>query len=81
MAADLLCTACRIKLERLPPFGFVAMREHMNFFTAASLRAMLAGNGFAVDFCGINRAGQLFAVARKFATFDAGSDRTVTTIT
>ena len=81
MAADVLCTACRIKLGCLPPFGFVAMREHMNFFTPASLRAILAGNGFAVDSCGINRAGQLFAVARKFATFDAGSDRTVTTIT
>ncbi len=78
--ADLLCTACRIKLGRLPPLGFVAMREHLNFVNAESLRAILASNGFAVDSCGINRAGQLFAVARKFATVDAGSDKTVRTI-
>lgn len=80
MATDLLCTACRIKLGRLPPLGFVAMREHLNFVNAESLRAILASNGFAVDSCGINRAGQLFAVARKFATVDAGSDKTVRTI-
>ncbi len=71
MVADLL--ASRIKLGRLPQFGFVAMREHL-VFTSESLRAIL-------DSCDINRAGQLFAVARKFATVGAGSDKTVLTAT
>ena len=81
MVADLLCTASRIKLGRLPPLGFVAMREHLNYFTAAALRAILTNGGFTVHTCGINRAGQLFAVARKFATVNAGSDKTLSTIT
>ncbi len=73
IAADVICTACRIKLGRLPPLGFVAMREHLNYFTKESLSALLAQNGFQVEACGIDNGGQLFAVARKFAT---GATRT-----
>jgi len=81
MAADLLCTASRIKFGRLPPLGFVAMREHLNYFTADALSAILAGNGFTIDACGINRCGQLFAVARKFATVQRRTDETTAPIT
>ncbi|MCM2305851.1 MAG: class I SAM-dependent methyltransferase [Sulfuritalea sp.] len=81
MAADLLCTASRIKLGRLPPLGFVAMREHLNYFTADALNAILTNNGFTIDACGINRAGQLFAVARKFATSQDRIGNTAAVIT
>lgn len=76
IAADGVCTACRIKFGRLPPLGFIAMREHLNYFTTESLAAVLAGNGFQVETCGIDNGGQLFAVARKFATTEAGSRNT-----
>jgi SAM-dependent methyltransferase len=76
IAADMLCTASRIKLGRLPPLGFVAMREHINYFTQESLSAVLAGNGFQVESCGIDNGGQLFAVARKFGTNGAGCGNT-----
>ena len=68
IAADVMCTVCRIKLGRLPPLGFIAMREHLNYFTTKSLTAVLARNGFHVAACDIDKGGQLFAVARKSAT-------------
>lgn len=68
IAWDSLCTASRIKLRRLPPLGFVAMREHLNYFTGDAMAALLAATGFKVEACGIDNGGQLFAVARKFAT-------------
>ena len=40
LAADIYSTAFRVKLGFLPPFGFVPMREHINFFSAAALRAI-----------------------------------------
>lgn len=73
IAADMFCTVCRIKLGRLPPLGFVAMREHLNYFTARALSALLATTDFHVEACGIDDGGQLFAVARKYAT---GATRT-----
>jgi hypothetical protein len=68
VAADVLCTVCRIKLGRLPPLGFVAMREHLNYFSAGSLAAVLGRTGFTVVAGGTNGAGQLYAIARKFVT-------------
>ena len=68
IAADVLCTASRIKLGRLPPLGFVAMREHLNYFTADAVVALLQRSGFTVDLSGINAAGQIFAVATKSPT-------------
>ncbi len=68
IAADVLCTVLRVRYRRLPPLGFIAMREHLNYFTARSLSAVLARNGFQVEACGIDNGGQLFAVARKSAT-------------
>jgi hypothetical protein len=71
IAADMVCTACRIKFGRLPPLGFIAMREHLNYFTAEALTAVLARSGFRVEACGIEDGGQLFAIARTFATAKA----------
>jgi len=68
IATDVLCTVSRIKLGRLPPFGFVAMREHLNYFTTPALEALLHNSGFAIDLSGVNGAGQLFAIAHKRAT-------------
>ncbi len=76
IAADVLCTVSRIKLGRLPPLGFVAMREHLNYFSADALAAALRGSGFIIDACGINGAGQLYAIARKFVTVD-GEDHVI----
>lgn len=68
IAADVLCTVLRVKYRRLPPLGFIAMREHLNYFTAESLTALLERSGFRVEACGLDNGGQLFAVVRKFAT-------------
>ena len=76
IVTDAISTACRIKFGRLPPLGFIAMREHINFFTAESLGALLSRCGFQVEACDIDNGGQLFAVARKFATTEAGSRNT-----
>ncbi|RDE51424.1 MAG: class I SAM-dependent methyltransferase [Candidatus Accumulibacter meliphilus] len=70
IAADVLCTASRIKLGRLPPLGFVAMREHLNYFTTESVQALLCNSGFVIDASGINSTGQIFALARKTTTND-----------
>ncbi|MCB4860802.1 class I SAM-dependent methyltransferase [Sphingobium sp. PNB] len=48
LLADIYSTAFRVKLGMLPPFGFVPMREHINFFSAASLRAIVDGMGLLV---------------------------------
>lgn len=76
IAADAVCTASRIKFGRLPPLGFIAMREHLNYFTRESLAALLSANGFRVEICGIEDGGQLFAVARKFGTLESKSAKT-----
>jgi hypothetical protein len=65
IVADVLCTVSRIKLGRLPPFGFIAMREHLNYFSVTALTALLGRGNFHVVVSGINSAGQIFAVARK----------------
>lgn len=41
LAADIFGTAFRVKFGVLPPFAFVPMREHINFFSADSLRALV----------------------------------------
>lgn len=65
IAADAVCTISRIKFERLPPLGFVAMREHLNYLNHASLVLILERNGFTMESSGFIHAGQLFAIARK----------------
>lgn len=56
LAADIYSTAFRVKMGFLPPFGFVPMREHINFFSATALRSIasrvslrLKGEGRTID--------------------------------
>ena len=48
LALDVYSTAFRVKLGVLPPFGFVPMREHVSFFTEASLGALARRVGLTV---------------------------------
>lgn len=64
LIADTISTACRVKLRCLPPYGFIPMREHINFFTLAALKELLASNGFAVLSLEKNSLGCLAAVGR-----------------
>lgn len=56
---DFYSTGFRVKVEVLPPFGFVPMREHVNFFTLESVEHLGRKLGLAVEhgqinpFCGI----------------------------
>lgn len=48
LLTDFVSTALRIKLNRVPPFGFVKLHEHINFFDRRSLQALLERLGFEV---------------------------------
>jgi hypothetical protein len=48
---DFFSTAMRIKANLIPPFGFVKLHEHINFFSEQSLRMLLTKNGFEVVAC------------------------------
>ena len=37
---DFVSTACRIKFGWIPPFGFWALREHLNFFSEGAIEAV-----------------------------------------
>lgn len=65
MAADTLSTACRIVLGFLPPFGFIPMREHLQYFTEQALSALVRRSGLQLAGCGRNAVGQIYAVATK----------------
>jgi hypothetical protein len=45
---DFYTTAFRIKVGFLPPFGFSKLHEHINFFSAESLRLAVDRSGFEV---------------------------------
>lgn len=47
-AVDFICTGARIKGGVLPPLGFLAIREHLNFFTIAAIRALMDARGIEV---------------------------------
>jgi len=64
LAADVYSTFFRVKFRRLPPFGFVPMREHVNFFTLRALTALAERCGFAVLSRGATSSGSFFLVAR-----------------
>jgi hypothetical protein len=61
LGADLYSTFFRVKLGRLPPFGFVPMREHVNFFTPQALRSLAERCGLRVRAEG-RHAGSFFLV-------------------
>lgn len=45
-AVDFYSAIGRIRLNRIPPLGFVKCHEHLNFFDEKSLRALLSRSGF-----------------------------------
>ena len=45
IAVDFVSTACRVKLGWIPPLGFWAMREHINFFSPRSLELLARAAG------------------------------------
>lgn len=63
--ADMLSTGCRILLGFLPPFGFIPMREHLQYFTEDALCALVERSGMHLASFGTNRAGQIYAIATK----------------
>lgn len=65
--ADTVSTTSRILLGALPPFGFVPMREHLQYFTEAALVALVHHSGLQLVWSGRNGEGQICAVARKAA--------------
>lgn len=65
LAGDILSTGCRIKLGILPPFGFIPMREHLQYFTEDALCALIHAGGLHVVRSGRNSVGQIYAVAAR----------------
>jgi SAM-dependent methyltransferase len=65
LAADLFSTAFRVKAGFVPPFGFVPMREHINFFTVEALKALLTRARLNVRWSGKNLENCICAVATK----------------
>lgn len=62
--ADFLCTASRVKTRWIFPLGFVAIREHLNYFTHDALRALMASANLDVICC-VGNSGALIAIGRK----------------
>ncbi len=50
-ALDFYSTVARVKFNVVPPLGFVKLHEHVNFFSVASMRALLERAGFEVRGC------------------------------
>lgn len=64
LAGDVVSTACRKKLGVLPPFGFVPMREHLNYFTVEAISALITRAGLLVVWAGRNEQDDVCAIAR-----------------
>ncbi|MGJ0484894.1 MAG: class I SAM-dependent methyltransferase [Methylomicrobium sp.] len=63
--ADFFCTATRIKTGWIPPLGFVAIREHLNYFTLTSLSLMMSACRLRVLICKKSSTGNLTALGQK----------------
>jgi SAM-dependent methyltransferase len=48
IAVDFYSAAVRIRLEHIPPLGLLKCHEHLNFFNAKSMSALLERTGFEV---------------------------------
>jgi SAM-dependent methyltransferase len=48
VAVDFYSAAARIRLNHIPPFGFVKCHEHLNFFNKNSMNALLERTGFEI---------------------------------
>jgi SAM-dependent methyltransferase len=71
IAVDFYSTVARIWLNHVPPLGLVKCHEHLNFFTADSMAALLERSGFDVVESRIervanypNRVESLYVLAR-----------------
>jgi hypothetical protein len=64
-ALDFLSTGLRVKLGLVPPFGFVALREHLQILTVKGLTAFLARFELEILTCEIAETGHIVALARK----------------
>jgi len=65
LTGDIVSTAFRKKLGVLPPFGFVPMREHLNYFTVDAISALMTRAGFKLLWSGRNDQNDVCAVALK----------------
>jgi Methyltransferase domain len=64
---DLLSVVSRLKLRLLPPLCFVALREHLSFYSVAGLSALLRANGFDIRSASRLATGAIGIVAVKSA--------------
>lgn len=65
LAGDIVGTACRKKLGVLPPFAFIPMREHLNYFTVDAMSALVERSGLQVVWAGRNEQNDVCAIATK----------------
>lgn len=65
LAGDIASTAFRKKLGVLPPFGFVPMREHLNYFTVDAISALVERAGLQLEWAGRNEQNDVCAIATK----------------
>ena len=62
--ADFLCTGMRTKTNRMPPMGFVAIREHLQYYSLSSIETLMRKCG--LDVLLTRQTGNyLLAVGRK----------------
>jgi hypothetical protein len=64
---DLLSVVWRIKLRLVPPLLFVALREHLSFYSAAGLSALLRARGLEIRSAGTLPTGAIAVLAVKSA--------------
>jgi Methyltransferase domain len=64
---DLMSVVWRIKLRMVPPLFFVALREHLSFYSLVGLSRLLQSNGFEVRSAARLATGAIGVVARKSA--------------
>jgi hypothetical protein len=62
---DFMSVIWRIKLHVVPPCFFVALREHLNFYSVAGLCGLLQASGFDVRYAARLETGGIGAVAVK----------------
>ncbi len=65
MAADFFSTAARVKLHVVPPMGFVAVREHLSYFTIESVRRLIERAGLTPLLVEQPNAVTLVAIAQR----------------
>jgi len=65
LAADIVSTAFRLKAGFVPPFAFLSMREHVNFFTVEALKALVTRAGLEARWAGMNLENSICAVATR----------------